>query len=137
MNEELIADWKMELLCYNPTSTHYAMIERTIAALESQDKEIAALKADAGRYRWLRDGGIYAIPYSDHGGGPEFDLTDAVIDAAMGAAPQAAPEPTGYIAADCDRLNKAGELVSGWFTPMKIHHDDVPLYTAPQAATDD
>ncbi len=38
---------------------------------------------DAARYRWLRDGGIYSLPYDDHGAGPEFDFNDAAIDAAM------------------------------------------------------
>jgi len=38
---------------------------------------------DAERYRWLRDGGIWRLPYDDHGAGPEFDLSEAAIDAAM------------------------------------------------------
>lgn len=41
-----------------------------------------ALLADAERYRWLRDGGIALLPYNDHGMGPEFNLTDAALDAA-------------------------------------------------------
>ena len=41
-----------------------------------------ALLADAERYRWLRDGGFARLPYDDHGMGPEFDFSDAAIDAA-------------------------------------------------------
>ncbi len=38
---------------------------------------------DAARYRWIRDGGFYSLPYKDHGMGPEFNLSDEVVDAAM------------------------------------------------------
>jgi len=53
------------------------------AKCAQQAKEIERLRADAARYQWLRDGGIYILPYEDHGAGPEFDLSDSSIDAAM------------------------------------------------------
>ena len=49
--------------------------------------EIGRLSKDAERYQWLRDGGIYILPYEDHGAGPEFDLSDSSIDAAMKETP--------------------------------------------------
>ena len=49
--------------------------------------EIERLSKDAERYQWLRDGGIYILPYEDHGAGPEFDLSDASVDAAMKETP--------------------------------------------------
>lgn len=46
-------------------------------------------KADAERYRWLRDsGGLHDLPYEDHGLGPEFpsgEALDASIDHARRA----------------------------------------------------
>jgi hypothetical protein len=45
--------------------------------------EIEGLRADADRWRWLVGGGIYDLPYKDHGSGPEFDLSPEAVDAAM------------------------------------------------------
>lgn len=57
---------------------------------EARDAEIAELRAaleamrkDAERYRWLRDGGLCAMNYKDRGAGPEFasgDDFDAEVD---------------------------------------------------------
>ncbi len=63
-----------------PESTEMTLM-RTLA--QSREMEIERLRADAARYQWLRDGGIYILPYEDHGAGPEFDLSDSSIDAAM------------------------------------------------------
>jgi len=51
--------------------------------LELQAKEISLLKTDALRWRWLFGGGLYDLPYKDHGNGPEFDLSPEAVDAAM------------------------------------------------------
>jgi hypothetical protein len=49
------------------------------------DAMLAAVR-DGERYRWLRNGGIWSLPYDDHGIGPEFpceDALDAIVDAAI------------------------------------------------------
>ena len=46
--------------------------------------ELEAARKDAARYRWLQEN-IYHYPYDDNGMGPELDLSDAAIDAAIGA----------------------------------------------------
>ena len=54
--------------------------------MNAANSEAEALRKDAERYRWLRDGGFLVLPYDDHGIGPEFpyreDL-DAAIDAEL------------------------------------------------------
>lgn len=47
---------------------------------------LRAAERDAARYRWMRAGGLYSMPYTDHGAGPEFSTCeefDADVDAAM------------------------------------------------------
>lgn len=44
---------------------------------------VEKLTQDAERYRWLERGGLWELPYDDHGAGPEYDLSRAAVDAAM------------------------------------------------------
>lgn len=75
----------------------YVLADEAADALEAQAREIEALRADAGRYRWLRDNteGVWAIckwecnstldmeGYYRDGRAPA--IVDAAIDAAMSA----------------------------------------------------
>ena len=50
--------------------------------LAHAEAENARLRVDAGRLDWLEDNS-YALPYKDHGAGPELDLSRPAIDALM------------------------------------------------------
>jgi hypothetical protein len=45
--------------------------------------KLAEAQADAARWKWFQEN-VYRYPYDDHGCGPEFDLSNEAIDAAMG-----------------------------------------------------
>ena len=62
----------------------YAMPSQT--ELFQLRESVAGLIRDAGRYHWLRDGGLGDLPYEDHGCGPEYphhEELDAAIDRAL------------------------------------------------------
>ena len=66
---------------------------QSIYALPSQTElfqlreSVAGLIRDAGRYHWLRDGGLGDLPYDDHGCGPEYPHHEE-LDAAIANATQ-------------------------------------------------
>lgn len=75
-----------DLLKDKPHQPHYiaAMVQKAVQqALAQQDKEIEALKAEAIRYRWLRDNGHLNKWWSSAGPSDRCENIDADIDAAM------------------------------------------------------
>lgn len=80
-----------ELCCNEGADDISRLLVEASVALGSQALEIEALRADAGRHRWLRENGMYGAPkvaVKDGYGGKELamgDYLDAAIDAAMSA----------------------------------------------------
>lgn len=63
-----------------------AEYKKELEVLQHSCKETSQDRADAERYRWIRDeAGLMVLPYDDHGLGPEFpcgsDLDKAIDDA--------------------------------------------------------
>lgn len=61
-------------------SENHVQLQQQLAALR---EELNQCKKDAARFRWLRDGGLFSLPYDDFGCGPVYDLSDEAVDAAM------------------------------------------------------
>jgi hypothetical protein len=75
---------------------NHIAVAAILAALQAKDAEIARLKADAGRYRWLRTypNNLNAAVYGPTRAGPNTggllcrdDYLDSAIDAMKGEAP--------------------------------------------------
>lgn len=84
--------------CYTAPAMARAYADGLAAGAASRDDEIAALRADAARYRWLRDHVIFGYPSSEgssnkdaylvvtgYGCKKSKKLTDLAIDAAIAA----------------------------------------------------
>lgn len=57
----------------------------------SQQWALRERNRNADRYQWMKAGGIYKLPYDDHGAGPEYDIDawDSTIDADLVSGAQA------------------------------------------------
>jgi len=65
--------------------TYKKWLEQSDAKSEVLSKERDEARQDAARYRWLKGGGLYALPSTEHGLGEEYDFRewDQLIEAKM------------------------------------------------------
>jgi len=69
----------------HPERASIYTFDNAIEAIEQLRKERDEERQDAARYRWLKGGGLYALPSTEHGLGEEYDFRewDQLIEAKM------------------------------------------------------